>query len=343
MASAAAINEPNFPWVDRQEDRQFRRLTVGLVAVFLVTGLIMNMITLPEVTPKKLIDISPRLAKLILDKKKVNQIQKKKKQVVKKLPEKKIVKKKAPDKKIVKKKLPQKKVAKKKVPEKKPAKKKEPQKKITKPAKPQKKTNREVAQNSGLMQLQDELASLRDSFSLDSVANQPQQTSGKKALELASRSDLLTSSAQKGSGGIKTATLNRGNQSSELTQRQTTRVKSNIVNGSNQSSKSSGGSSKSSGKTRTADEIERIFQKNKGGIFNIYNRALRKNPSLAGQVLLQLTIAPDGSVISVKILSSELKDKSLERKLILKVKKFKFSNSNVAQVTITYPIDFLPS
>ena len=94
---------------------------------------------------------------------------------------------------------------------------------------------------------------------------------------------------------------------------------------------------------RTADEIERVFQKNKGSIFNLYNRALRKNPSLSGQVVVELTIAPNGQVIAVKILSSELGNEKLERKLELRIKKFKFAKANVAEVTVTYPIDFLPS
>ena len=64
---------------------------------------------------------------------------------------------------------------------------------------------------------------------------------------------------------------------------------------------------------------------------------------LEGQVVVELTIAPSGKVIAVKILSSELDDKKLERKLQLKIKKFIFAKANVAQITVTYPIDFLPS
>jgi TonB family protein len=129
-----------------------------------------------------------------------------------------------------------------------------------------------------------------------------------------------------------------------LTQRQTTRVESKIEADSKKLAKASTSKSQQGpGAKRSEDEIERVFQQNKGGIFNIYNRALRKNPSLAGQVVVELTIAPGGQVTAVKILSSELGDKALERKLMLKIKKFKFSNSSVAEITVTYPIDFLPS
>ena len=48
-------------------------------------------------------------------------------------------------------------------------------------------------------------------------------------------------------------------------------------------------------------------------------------------------------VIDVKIISRELGDEKLERKLMLKIKKFKFANAKISQITVSYPIDFLPS
>ena len=174
-----------------------------------------------------------------------------------------------------------------------------------------------------------------------------QQTSGSQEIKVATASDLLTSGAQQSSGGIQTDTLNRNLKTSELSQRKTTSVESKIGTSSETTTlaKASGTQKSTSGSAsrRSADEIERVFQKNKGGIFNIYNRALRKNPSLAGQVVVELTIAPSGEVTRVDILSSELGDEALERKLVLKIKRFKFSRANVAEITVTYPIDFLPS
>jgi TonB family protein len=321
MARAVAIPEPNLPWVDHQEDRSFRWIMIVTLLLFLGAGVILNTIKLPEVVQKNLVDVSPRLAKLILEKQKIKPPPPKKEKP-------KEVKKKEPEKK------------KEKPKEKPKEKKKEPEKKkeVKKP------DAREVAKNSGLIALSDELEDLRDSFALDDVAKLPQQTTGKQEVKVATASDLLTSSAQRTSGGIKTDTLNRTIKTNELTQRQTTRVESKIEADSKKLAKAS--TSKSQQGTtakRSADEIERVFQKNKGGIFNIYNRALRKNPSLAGQVVVELRIAPGGQVIAVKILSSELGDEALERKLMLKIKKFKFSNSSVAEITITYPIDFLPS
>ena len=156
----------------------------------------------------------------------------------------------------------------------------------------------------------------------------------------------MTATAGQSSGGIKTDTLNRTIKTSELAQRKTTSVESKIESDEKlakaTTAKKQSGTGSGAGK-RSSDEIERVFQKNKSSIFNLYNRALRKNPSLAGQVVVELTIAPGGQVTSVKIISSELGDKKLERKLELRIKKFKFASSNVAEITVTYPIDFLPS
>ena len=323
MAQATAIREPNMPWVESIEDRNFRRLLITLLIIFLAAGLVLNSLTLPEVTQKKLVDVSPRLARLILEKQKI------------KPPPPKIEKPKPEEKKKVEKSKEKKKVKEKPKPKPEEVKKEAPKKKT--------KVAREVARQSGLIALSDELADLRESFNLDNVIELPQQTTGNKAIEIASAGDLLSSQAKKSSGGITTNTLTRKIETSELATRKTTTVTSNIK--SKSAGKVSGTSTGKSGRTatRSAEEVERVFQKNKGAIFSIYNRALRKNPSLEGKLVIELTIAPNGKVIDVKIISSELGDKKLERKLVLKIKKFKFANANVSQITVSYPIDFLPS
>ncbi len=309
-----AILEPNLPWIESNEDRNFRRLTIALLIIFLAAGLVLNSLTLPELTQKKLVDVSPRLARLILEKQKL----------------------KPPPPKIVKPKPEEKKDQAEKP---KPKKKTEEVKKET----PKQKNAREVAQQSGLIALADELADLRESFDLDNMTELPQQTSGKQAIEIVGASDLLTSQAKQSSGGITTNTLTRKIETSELATRKTTSVTSNIKARSETQLSGTGRSQTGPSATRSAEEIERVFQKNKGAIFTIYNRALRKNPSLAGKVLIELIIDPDGRVIKVTIVSSELGDEILERKLVLKIKKFKFSRADVPQVTVSYPIDFLPS
>jgi len=322
MAKAVAIPEPNLPWVDHQEDRSFRWLMIIMMVLFLGTGLILDTIKLPELVQQNLVDVSPRLAKLILEKQKVKP---------------------PPPKKVIPKKEEQKKPEKKKE---KPKEKKKQEKKKEKKKEVKKDDARDVAKKSGLIALSDELADLRESFDLDDTLKLPQQTTGKQAAKIETASNLLSSGAQQSSGGIQTDTLNRTIQTSELAQRQTTKVESKIETDEQKLAKASTTQQKQKKDTearRTYDEIERVFQQNKGGIFNLYNRARRKNPDLSGKIVVELKIAPSGQVIAVKILSSELGDKKLERKIELKIKKFKFANAKVAEITVTYPIDFLPS
>ena len=297
MSAASTQVEPNLPWAESAEDKRFRRLLIVFLVLFMGLGIVLNMIKLPEPEQRNLVDVSPRLAKLILEKKKEP-------------PPKPEVKKPKVEKKEEEKPKP--------IP-----------------------TAREIARKSGLLAAADELADLRDSFNLDEALDLPQQTSGKKAIEVVSNTALLSSQAKQSSGGITTSNLTRKVESTELVKRSTTNVTSNIESAEQTKKKIVRESGKA--QTRTAEEVERVFQKNRGGIFAIYNRALRKNPALEGKVVLELTIDPDGTVTKVNIISSELNDPSLEKKLLLRVKRFKFAKSNVARVTVTYPIDFLPS
>ena len=58
--------------------------------------------------------------------------------------------------------------------------------------------------------------------------------------------------------------------------------------------------------------------------------------------MLELTIAADGSVQRCEIISSELNDPELERKLVARVKSFRFEAKDVGTLTVTKPIDFFP-
>jgi TonB family protein len=101
-----------------------------------------------------------------------------------------------------------------------------------------------------------------------------------------------------------------------------------------------GGSGKAS---RSIEEIKLVFERNKGAIYAIYNRALREEPSLQGRVVLELKIAPSGQVTDLRIVSSELKAGELEGKLLARIRQFDFGAKDVDFMTVTWPVDFLPS
>src|SRR4029453_8735075 len=95
--------------------------------------------------------------------------------------------------------------------------------------------------------------------------------------------------------------------------------------------------------SRTREEIELIFDRNKSAIYALYSRALRDKPALQGKVVLEVTIAPSGEVTGCKIVSSELNDPDLERKLVARVRLFRFEARDVATMTTTKPIEFFPA
>lgn len=225
-------------------------------------------------------------------------------------------------------------VAKKKVKKKPVEKKKVEKKKVEK-----KDAARKKAASSGLVALSSELLDLRESFDLPMMHSKPLKKS-KGAEKQTFQDDLITAKATRSSAGIETKKLTRSTSGSNLSGRTTTKVSSDIgekVVVARRKSASGGVS------IRNENEIERVFQKNKGAIYSIYNRALRKDPSLAGKVVLELTISPAGKVIKCKVVSTDLNAPGLEKKIIARVKLFKFSSGNVQETTIKYPIDFLPS
>jgi TonB family protein len=186
----------------------------------------------------------------------------------------------------------------------------------------------------------DELADLRDNRMVEvAMADRP-LTNAARAGDVAQRS-LITSRVGQGSGGINTATLSRGfgGGGGGLTGRSTTQVAGSLSGGEGKAVRSGSGQKAS----RSREEIELVFDRNKGAIYALYNRALRDNPSLQGKVVLELTIAPWGEVTSCRVLSSELADPELERKLIARVKMFRFEERDVEAVTTTKPIDFFPA
>ena len=188
----------------------------------------------------------------------------------------------------------------------------------------------------------DELAALRDT----SVADKAQQTKNLTAAvneQTRSERALITSKVGAGSGGINSAALSRsyGGGSGALTGRDTTVVTSSVGSGEGRSEvRRTSGSGKGA---RSREEVELTFDKNKGAIYSIYSRALRDSPDLKGKVVLEITISPTGEVLNCVVVSSELNNPELERKLIARVKLFRFEARDVESLTLTKPIDFFPA
>jgi TonB family protein len=203
------------------------------------------------------------------------------------------------------------------------------------------------ASSAGLLPLAGELASLRDENDTQRFgrADLKKPGAGTGAAPATERS-LITSRVGRSSGGINTAKLSRNVGGAGLAGRATTRVENPVagIGADGGDGAAAGGRGGADGRgSRSREEIERVFDRNKGAIYALYNRALRRDPTLQGKLVLRLTIAPDGRVTHCEVVSSELGDRELERKLVARVLLFKFDPKDVDTVTTTKPIDFFPA
>ena len=200
----------------------------------------------------------------------------------------------------------------------------------------------EKAQKS-LNRVKDELADLREQMDLTPLT-QTKNLSGAVGADSHAERSMITSKVGAGSGGITSSNSSRGfgTGAGSLTGHDTTAVTSSIA----RSGLDSRGPTRTgtSGKAaRSREEIELVFDRNKGAIYGLYNRALRDRAELQGKLVLEFTIAPTGEITMCRVVSSELNDPDLEGKIVARVRLFHFDPKDVESITTTKPIDFFPS
>lgn len=302
------------PWTASSEERhRLRRLLAICFGITLVLCILLPLLPLPERDSQEVESVPPRFAKLVLERKVTPPPPPPPPPKVDPLP-----------------KLPDPTVS-------------QPQPKPQPVPQPDRTQQaREKAAQSGLLPFQDQLAALRESTVVEK-AGQTKNLVGKAGEATRAERSLITSKVGTGSGGINTANLSRGygGGAGSLSGHETTQVSSTLASGLPQGDNvQRGGSGKAS---RSEEEIALVFDRNKGAIYSIYTRALRDKPDLQGKLVLELTIAPDGSITRCEVVSSELNDPELERKLVARVKMFRFEAKDVGTITVTKPIDFFPA
>jgi TonB family protein len=215
----------------------------------------------------------------------------------------------------------------------------EPRPAPIRPVKPQ--DVREKVRQVGLLAMQDQLADLRQKLDPKDLAK---TDLNKVAEDVRSERNLITSKVGAASSGINTASLSRGyggGAGAIGTHTTATVAAPSNVSGSGSSGVQRTGNSGKAARSR--EEIETVFDRNKGALYALYTRAQRENPELQGKLVLELTISPAGEVTAARIISSELKDPDLERKIIARVRLFRFEPKDVEAITATKPIDFFPA
>jgi len=149
-----------------------------------------------------------------------------------------------------------------------------------------------------------------------------------------SNTNTFAASAANTSGGIgEIGIVDRGASTTGLGNRSTTAVRSTIAGGK------TGGSPKL---RRTEEEIQLVFDRNKGALYTIYLRELRQTPDAHGKLVVRLTIAPSGAVKGCTVVSSEFASPEFAKKVIARVMLMDFGAKDVGDFTIDYPIVFFP-
>jgi TonB family protein len=309
--------EYDLPWTSGSgQERKFQRLLGQVFLAVAVLGLVWPFIPTPEPDPYEIEEIPPRIAQLLLEEKPLPPPPP---PPVEKEPE--------PD-------DPEPEQVVETEPE------PEPEPIIPEPEIDVAEVAREQAQ-AAFLPFAEDLADLVDQELLANVADDRQLIA---SVDRAARNErsMITSKVGVASGGINTASMSRNTGGSGIAGRSTTKVDSPVA-GLAQNAGGARRTGTSGRASRSREEIELVFDKNKGAIFALYNRALRRDPSLEGKLVLRLTIAPNGAVTLCEIVSSDLGDLELEEKLVRRVKLFRFEARDVEAITTTKPIDFFPA
>ena len=202
---------------------------------------------------------------------------------------------------------------------------------------------KEQPQSKGILAFREKFSSLAAKNPSPKLgADARVSSSGSEAAGRTERA-MVTTQAPGSSGGINLASLSRdvggGGAGGQIAGVQLTQAASTIGAGGGQDRPLSGGA----GAGRTDEEIQIVFDRHKAALYRYYNRELRKNPTLQGQMVLRIRIEPDGSVSLCEVQSTDMAAPNLSAQVVGRVQTFDFGAKDVPAVTIVYPIDFLPA
>ncbi len=223
----------------------------------------------------------------------------------------------------------------------KPEVKPEPAKAIVAEAPQTVKQAKEKARVSGLLAFQDQLQAMRDEVADSALSDTSALVRGSGQAAELQRAILTSNGPGAKKARVNTSALSRETGGIALSGRETTVVEAVAEDVATTGAVRMIAPDVSA--VRSIEEIRRVFDANKGAIFSIYNRALRKDPTLLGKVVLELVIEPDGTVSTCQVLNSEIESEELINRVVRRVQLFDFGAKQVATTRISYPVHFLPT
>jgi hypothetical protein len=326
----------SMPWVNgREDDRRLRKFLVQAMAAVLLFGAIFPMIDIPLPEMDEVVEVPERLVELIRERRPVPPPQQIEERTVERKPEEQQPVEPPPE--------------------------QEPQQLAAEPAEvaPAPEPAGEGIRNEppGQRARQSGILAFRETFA--AAANRPAAALGTSA-RISNGGDsatgrperaMVTSLAPGSSGGINVGAISRGlggangdgSGGGALTAGVTATREGGVIGGGG----GGGGGRPLSGGSgiagRTDEEIQIVFDRYKAALYRLYNRELRTNPTLRGQMVLRLTIEPNGTVSFLELQSTDMNAPNLAAQVLERVRTFDFGAKDVAAITIVYPIDFLPA
>ncbi|MDO6824541.1 AgmX/PglI C-terminal domain-containing protein [Marinobacter sp. 1_MG-2023] len=198
---------------------------------------------------------------------------------------------------------------------------------------------REKASRSGLLAMKDRLASMRETAPEKAPAIQANVNSQSDTVRTANAGVQGSADALQGSGGVQDVQAIRLD--AEVAGHEVRKVEAARQSEPVVASTPAPDKTPSMGE-RAMSNIRQVFDSGKTVLYSLYQRELRQDPTLAGKVLLELVIEPDGSVSACTVVSSELENPKLEQKIAMRVRLFNFGADKVEARKVRFPIDFLP-
>jgi len=197
--------------------------------------------------------------------------------------------------------------------------------------------------SKGILAFREKFSALAENDSVDQLGAQARISRSGEAASGRPQRSLVTTNAPGSNAGVNLAAFSRdvgGGRGQGLEGVEVARATSSIGGSGGTDRPLSGGP----GSARTDEEIQIVFDRHKAALYRLYNRELRRDPTLQGQMVLHLTIEPDGSVSLCELQSTDMKAPQLSAQVVERVKTFDFgAKEGVSALTILYPIDFLPA
>lgn len=312
------VHAGELPWTGLpQDDHRFRYILIGTIALLMAVALMVPFLSLPKVARQEMEKVPPRLANIVLEKR----------AQAKPVP--------PPTPKAPPQAIPPP-----------PASVERPKPEPRKPLTKAEERARQRVQTKGLGALTSQLSDLADSSSISSMAPQRATTSGKTTEAATVDTRILTAEGGRAtsSGGAKPQSHAGTVETTKLEDNRKQKAQDLLASKSEVRSiarTTPGGARGSSG--RAEEDVAVVMDKYKAMLYAIYNRARRTNPGLKGKIVLVITILPSGAVANVVTKSNELNAPELEAALLARIRQFNFGASQGGPLTVTVPVEFLPS